>query len=101
MNIKAPDMLVYFKYVDIVLYCRVGQYSISLSLMMLKYSLFYPVRVPGRVSVNRLTVSESNWESCEHQKYFWNVIVVQEKKPIRREKTELQARTLISLWFCG
>ena len=20
-----------------------------------------------------------NWENCEHQKYFWNVIVVQEK----------------------
>ena len=26
---------------------------------------------------------------------------LQEKKPIRREKTKPQARTLISLWFCG
>ena len=21
----------------------------------------------------------SNWENCEHQKYFWNAIVLQEK----------------------
>ena len=39
---------------------------------------------------------QSNWENHEHQKYFWNVIV-----PIRYRKTKLQARTLISLWFCG
>ena len=39
---------------------------------------------------------QSNWENREHQKYFWNVIV-----PIRYRKTKLQARTLISLWFCG
>jgi len=41
---------------------------------------------------------QSNNENREHQKYFWNVIVLQEK---RREKTEPQARTLISLCFCG
>ena len=46
---------------------------------------------------------ESNRRNHEHQKYFWNVIVVQEKMPIiiRQEKTKLQARTLIILWFCG
>ena len=44
---------------------------------------------------------QSNNENREHQKYFRNVIVLQEKRPIRREKTEPQARTLLSLWFCG
>ena len=39
---------------------------------------------------------QSNWENREHQKYFWNVIV-----PVRYRKSKLQARTLISLWFCG
>ena len=46
---------------------------------------------------------EPNRRNREHQKYFWNVIVLQEKKQviIRQEKTKLQARTLIILWFCG
>ena len=44
---------------------------------------------------------QSNNENREHQKYFWNVIVLQEKRPIRREKTEPQARMLISLCFCS
>ena len=44
---------------------------------------------------------QSNNENREHQKYFWNVIVLQEKRPVRREKTEPQARTLISLCFCS
>ena len=46
---------------------------------------------------------ESNRKNREHQKYFWNVIVLQEKKPviITQEKTKLRARTLIILWFCG
>lgn len=34
----------------------------------------------------------------EHQEYFWNIIVFQEKKPIKHEKTELQARSSI---VCG
>ena len=34
---------------------------------------------------------QSNREKRERQKYFWNVIVsVARRKPIRREKTELQ-----------
>ena len=32
---------------------------------------------------------------------FLECFCVARKKPIRHEKTELQARTLISLWFCG
>ena len=32
---------------------------------------------------------------------FLECYCVARKKPIRREKTKLQARTLISLWFCG
>ena len=43
---------------------------------------------------------QSNRENREHQKYFWNVIVLREnKKTIRREKTKRQARTLITV--CG
>ena len=49
---------------------------------------------------------QSNRESREHQKYFWNVIVLREKtnkqtnkKTIRRVKTKRQARTLITV--CG
>ena len=41
-------------------------------------------------------------ETLEHQKYFWNVIdCLARKNAIMCEKTELQARTLIILWFCG
>ena len=29
------------------------------------------------------------------------MLIALQKKPIRREKTELQARTLTSLWVCG
>ena len=36
----------------------------------------------------------------EHQKYVWNVIVSQEKANCIWE-TKPQARSLISLWFCG
>ena len=32
---------------------------------------------------------------------FLECFCVARKRPIRREKTEPQARTLISLWFCG
>ena len=48
---------------------------------------------------------QSNRENREHQKYFWNVIVLRginnnnKKKTIRREKTKRQARTLITV--CG
>ena len=49
----------------------------------------------------RSTDLQSNQENRERLKYFWNVIVLQERNPIRYEKTEPQARTLISLWFCG
>ena len=38
--------------------------------------------------------------SFKFQKYFWNVIVLQEKNNQMWE-IELQARILISLWFCG
>ena len=28
------------------------------------------------------TFLQSNWENCEHQKYFWNVIVLQDKSQL-------------------
>ena len=56
------------------------------------------VKGGGQMVGNEL---QSNNENREHQKYFWNVIVLQEKRPIRREKTEPQARTLISYCFCS
>ena len=39
----------------------------------------------------------SNQENREHQKYFWNAVVLYKKK-VRHEKPEPQARTLI---VCG
>ena len=40
---------------------------------------------------------QSNRENHEQQKYFWNVIVLQEKSQSGVRKL----RTLISFWFCG
>ena len=42
---------------------------------------------------------QSNQENHEHWEYY--VIVFQEKKPIKHKKTKPQARSSISLWFCG
>ena len=42
-----------------------------------------------------IEVLQSNQENREHQKYFWNVIVLQEKSQSGVKKTEPQARTLI------
>ena len=43
---------------------------------------------------------ESNRENREHQKYFWNVIVLQEKKPviIRSRKPNCKQERYL---FCG
>ena len=47
-----------------------------------------------------IVVSVTHSENKEHQKYFWNVVVVQGKKPIRDEKTKLQATMgIITLGF--
>ena len=40
---------------------------------------------------------QSNRENREQQKYFWNIIVLQEKSQSGVRKL----RTLISFWFCG
>ena len=40
---------------------------------------------------------QSSQENREQQKYFWNIIVLQEKSQSRVRKL----RTLISFWFCG
>ena len=57
----------------------------------------------ARVLLLLSTELEPNRKNHEHQKYFWNVTVLQEKMQIiiRHEKTKLRARTLIILWFCG
>ena len=40
-------------------------------------------------------------QNHEHQKHFWNVIVLQEKSQSGIRKTNPQARMLISLWLGG
>ena len=45
-----------------------------------------------------MIILQSNQENREHQNYL-ECYCVARKKPIRHEKTEPQARTLISLWF--
>ena len=42
------------------------------------------------------STSEGVSQNRERQEYFENVIVLREKKPIKYEKTEPQARTLIN-----
>ena len=44
---------------------------------------------------------QSNRENREISEIFLECYCVARKKPIRYEKTKLQARLLISLWFCG
>ena len=54
-----------------------------------------------RVQTTYYVIVTANSENRKLQKYFWNVIVLQKKKQTRSEKTEPQARMLISLWFCS
>ena len=49
------------------------------------------------VYIYYVEILPSNWENCEHQKYFWNAIVLQEKSQSGVRKL----RTLISFWFGG
>jgi len=46
-------------------------------------------------------VLQSNWENDEHQRYFWNVIVLQEKgQSGMRKLNRMEERSLV--WgFCG
>ena len=46
-------------------------------------------------------VLQSNWENHEHQRYFWNVIVLQEKgQSGMRKLNRMEERSLV--WgFCG
>ena len=38
------------------------------------------------VFIYYVEILPSNWENCEHQKYFWNAIVLQEKSQSRMKK---------------
>ena len=46
--------------------------------------------------IGQKSITAKRGKLCEHQKYFWNVI---EANSVW--ETKVQARTLISLWFCG
>ena len=51
----------------------------------------------------KITVKLRYFLICEHQKYFWNGVVLPgiQCMPFRQEKTRLQAAVVMSVLFCG
>ena len=46
-------------------------------------------------------VLQSNWENHEHQRYFWNVIVLQEKSQSGMRKLNHMEEHSLVWGFCG
>ena len=46
-------------------------------------------------------IVKANRENCKNTRNISGILLFCKKKATRLEKTEPQARILISLWFCG
>ena len=48
---------------------------------------------------SQIIYRETHKTVIQHQRYLWNVIVLQFNQPTRRETIKPQTATVISLWF--